>query len=146
MKRVQSLIEDDEFFLTYGDGVADLDIAGLLRFHRRAGTMATVTVVSPQSKYGVVEVNGSDVVESFKEKPKLDGVINGGFFVLEPGVLDYIGGDHTWWEREPMQDLARDGQLAAYKHTGFWQCMDHLADKIKLEELWSSGKPPWKVW
>lgn len=142
VKRIQPLIEDDEFFLTYGDGVADIDLQDLLRFHRRTGQIATVTVVSPHSKYGVVEVNGSDIVESFKEKPKLDGLINGGFFVFRREFFDYLT-DDVVLEQEPLMTLAARGELAAYHHRGFWHCMDTHKDMEELNALCAHQRPPW---
>ncbi len=136
----------ETFFLTYGDGVADIDIAQLLRFHREQGRQATVTAVQPGGRYGAMEIKSGSVT-SFREKPAGDGaLVNGGFFVLEPSVLDLITSDDCVWEREPLERLAAAGQLAAYLHTGFWQPMDTLREKNLLEELWNSGKAPWKIW
>jgi glucose-1-phosphate cytidylyltransferase len=136
----------DTFFLTYGDGVADVDIGRLLRFHREQGRRATVTAVQPGGRYGVMEIK-SGGVSSFREKPAGDGAfINGGFFVLEPSVLELITSDDSVWEREPLESLAAAEQLSAYQHMGFWQPMDTLREKNLLEELWASGKAPWKVW
>jgi len=138
---------DDTFMLTYGDGVADVDIAALLETHRASGKLATVTAVQPSGRFGAMEIAEDLSVEAFQEKPVGDGGwINGGFFVLEPKALDYIAGDSTLWEKEPLEGLARDGQLKAYRHTGFWQPMDTLRDKTHLESLWQSGKAPWKTW
>ncbi len=146
IKRLEPYIGDETFMLTWGDGVSDIDIHDLLAFHRSHGRLATVTAVRPMARYGHLELNDSCVTE-FSEKPQTgEGWINGGFFVLEPGVFDYIKGDSTMWEREPLEQLARDGQLMAYTHTGFWQCMDTLREKYILEELWKSGSAPWKVW
>ncbi len=146
VKRLASYLRDGTFMLTWGDGVSDVDLNRLLAFHRAHGRLATVTVVRPPARFGHVEIEGDEVVE-FSEKPQAgEGWINGAFFVLEPGVLDYIEGDETSWEREPMERLARDGQLMAYKHTSFWQCMDNLREKRILEELWASGRAPWKTW
>jgi glucose-1-phosphate cytidylyltransferase len=132
--------------LTYGDGVADIDISKLVEFHRSHGKLATVTAVRPPSRFGGMALDGSSVTD-FIEKPQIgEGWINGGFFVLEPAVLDYIRGDETLFEREPLEKLARDGQLAAYKHDRFWQCMDTLRDVTLLNELWDSGRPPWRLW
>jgi len=137
---------DETFMLTYGDGVADVDISALLEFHRSRDVLATVTAVQPSGRFGAMDISGGDV-RSFQEKPAGDGGwINGGFFVLEPGVIDYIEGDGTFFEREPLENLAADGQLGAYQHTGFWQPMDTMRDKANLEELWRSGSAPWKVW
>jgi glucose-1-phosphate cytidylyltransferase len=132
--------------LTYGDGVANVDLPRLSEFHRAHGKLATVTAVRPPSRFGSFALEGSRIRE-FIEKPQTgEGWINGGFFVLEPGVFDYIAGDETLWEREPMERLAADGQLMAYQHAGFWQPMDTLREKRILEELWESGSAPWKVW
>jgi len=146
IKRLASHIGNEPFMLTWGDGVSDVDIRDLLAFHRSHGRLATVTAVRPVARYGHLELSGNCVTE-FSEKPQTgEGWINGGFFVLEPGVFDYISGDGTQWEREPLERLAKEGQLMAYKHEGFWQCMDTLREKYILEELWKSGKAPWKVW
>ena len=146
LKRVESYIRDSRFCFTYGDGVSDIDIGCLISFHAKSGRLATVTAVQPPGRYGALQIDG-DAVHSFQEKPAGDGAwINGGFFVLEPGVLDYIKGDHTVWEAEPLQRLAMNGQLVAYPHHGFWQAMDTLREKNQLEQLWSSGKAPWKTW
>jgi glucose-1-phosphate cytidylyltransferase len=137
---------DDTFCFTYGDGLSDVNISELLAFHRQQGTYATVTAVQPPGRFGVLDFE-ADKIASFSEKPPGDGSwINGGFFVLEPQVFDYLSGDETVWEREPLEKLARDGQLAAFKHTGFWQPMDTLRDKMQLESLWASGQAPWRVW
>ena len=134
------------FFLTYGDGVGDVDIAASLAFHRAQGRKATVTAVQPPGRYGALEIEGGQV-RSFKEKPAGDGAfINGGFFVLEPSVLDLIDGDDCVWERGPLESLAASGQLSAFPHRGFWQPMDTLREKNLLEELWASGRAPWKTW
>jgi glucose-1-phosphate cytidylyltransferase len=148
IKRVQSYIGNEPFMLTYGDGVSDVAIPALLDFHRKSGRLATLTSVQPSGKFGALEIGSRDAIMSFKEKPRGDGAwINGGFFVCEPKVLDYIHeGDATVWEREPLEALAKDGQLGAYKHAGFWQPMDMLRDKNELEKLWASGKAPWKSW
>jgi glucose-1-phosphate cytidylyltransferase len=146
IKRLASYIGHTTFMLTWGDGIANVDLAKLLAFHRAHGKMATVTAVRPPARFGRLEIQWDQVVE-FSEKPQLgEGWINGAFFVLEPGVFDYIAGDDTQWEREPLERLARDGQLMAYCHQGFWQCMDTLRDKKLLNELWERGNPPWKVW
>jgi glucose-1-phosphate cytidylyltransferase len=147
IKRIQSYVGNETFMLTYGDGVADVNIKKLVEFHKSHGKYATVTAVQPPGRFGGLIFNGGDQVLAFKEKPKGDGAwINGGFFVLEPKVFDYIKGDDTPWETEPLETLAKEGQLMAYKHTGFWQCMDTLRDKNYLEKLWNSGKAPWRVW
>ncbi|MFN2498989.1 MAG: glucose-1-phosphate cytidylyltransferase [Pyrinomonadaceae bacterium] len=145
LKLVRSYLDDENFCFTYGDGLADLDIAALLDFHNQHGGLATVTSVQPPGRFGALVVDGNKVV-SFEEKPQSGGWINGGFFVLNPKVIDYIEGDDTLWEREPMERLATDGQLSTYFHRGFFQPMDTLRDKNQLEELWDSGKAPWKVW
>ncbi|WP_310583242.1 glucose-1-phosphate cytidylyltransferase [Deinococcus sp.] len=147
LKRVREYLQDESFCLTYGDGVSDVDIRTTIDFHRAHGKLATMTVVQPPGRFGAVAVDDSGGVSAFQEKPSGDGAwINGGFFVLEPGVLDYIVGDQTTWEAEPLRNLARDGQLAAYQHPGFWQPMDTLRDKHHLEELWRSQNAPWKIW
>ncbi len=147
LKRVRSFIGDEEFCFTYGDGVSNIDINELLAYHRKQNLLATVTAVLPPSRYGILSINENDHVESFEEKPEGDGGwINGGFFVLSPKVIDYIDNDFVMWEHDPMRNLVRDGQLAAFQHRGFWQPMDTLRDKIKLEEMWDNGRAPWKVW
>jgi glucose-1-phosphate cytidylyltransferase len=145
LARVAPLLRDGTFMLTYGDGVADIDLKELLDFHRSHGKLATVTAVRPPARFGELELDG-DRVRRFAEKPQTEeGWINGGFFVLEPGVLELIPGD-VHWEREPLERLAASGGLMAYKHESFWQCMDTLRDKRLLESLWCHGHPPWKVW
>jgi glucose-1-phosphate cytidylyltransferase len=147
VKRVAEHLGDETFLLTYGDGVADVDITALLACHRAHGRLATVTAVQPLGRFGALELDDDQRVTSFTEKPAGDGAwVNGGFFVLEPGALDYIAGDDTYFEHEPLERLARDGELRAYRHRGFWQPMDVLRDKNHLEELWQSGKAPWRVW
>jgi glucose-1-phosphate cytidylyltransferase len=146
LKRVRSYVEADDFCMTYGDGVSDIDIKELVRFHVRSGKLATITAVQPPGRFGTLDVQG-DMVRSFVEKPHGDGAwINGGFFVLSPKVLNYIEGDHTLWERNPLERLAADGELSAFTHRGFWQPMDTLRDKNLLEDLWHSSRAPWKVW
>ena len=146
LKRVRSYLGDDDFCFTYGDGVGDIDIGKLVAFHRAHGGLATLTGTQPPGRFGALVFEG-DRVSSFQEKPEGDGGwINGGFFVLSPRVIDYIDGDGTTWEREPIERLARDGQLHAYRHRGFWQPMDTLRDKNHLEQLWSGGSAPWKTW
>lgn len=146
IKRLASWIGGEPFMLTYGDGVADVDIDALVAFHRRQGRLATVTAVRPPARFGGLTLQG-DLVAHFEEKPQIgEGWINGGFFVLEPQVLDYIEGDSTLWEHGPLERLAAEGQLAAYRHEGFWQGMDTLRDMRLLESLWSEGRAPWKVW
>ena len=145
IKRVARFLDED-FCLTYGDGVSDVDIGKLIAFHRAQGTLATLTAVQPPGRFGALVMEGQNVT-SFQEKPQGDGAwINGGFFVLSPRVIDLIDGDATIWEREPMERLARSGQMSAHLHRGFWQPMDTLRDKSQLEALWNSGKAPWKVW
>jgi glucose-1-phosphate cytidylyltransferase len=147
LKRVKPFLEDSELFcMTYGDGVGSIDIEKSIEFHRAHGKLATVTAVQPAARFGALVMAG-DRVSSFEEKPPGDGnLINGGYFVLSPKVIDLIGGDATLWEREPMEILARDGNLMAFRHHGFWQPMDTLRDRQTLEELWRGEKPPWKVW
>ena len=145
-KRTMQFVGREPLMLTYGDGVANVDIHRLLAFHRKHGKLATVTAVRPPARFGGLAFDG-DLVTSFTEKPQIgEGWINGGFFVLEPGVADYIQDDSTVFEREPLERLAKDGQLAAYRHEGFWQCMDTLRDVHLLENLWKSGNPPWRTW
>jgi len=147
LRRVAPYIQDNTFCLTYGDGVSDVPITELLEFHKGHGKLATLTAVRFPGRYGTVRVEADGTVEQFEEKPRGgEGWINGGFFVLEPRVLEYIDDDSTHWEREPLEELTSQDQLVAYKHEGFWQCMDHMRDKIILEELWESGQAPWKVW
>ena len=146
IKRLAPYLGDSTFFLTWGDGVSDVNLHKLLEFHRSHGKLATVTAVRPPARFGRLDLEG-DNVATFSEKPQIgEGWINGAFFVLEPGVFDYIDGDLSQWEREPLEHLARDGQLMAYRHTSFWQCMDTLRDKHLLESLWDSGKAPWRIW
>jgi len=147
LKRLRSWLKPDEdFFFTYGDGVADVDLAALAQFHRSHEKFATVTTVRSPARFGRLSFEG-DVVTEFHEKSQLgEGWINGGFFVLNAKVIDYISSDETIWEREPIEQLAQDGQLMGYRHYGFWSCMDTLKEKNSLEELWQTGKAPWKVW
>jgi len=146
LKRVQQYLGDEDFCMTYGDGVANVDIGALLAFHRQEGALATVTGVQPPGRFGSLAIDKKRI-RSFQEKPQGDGGwVNGGFFVLSPRVIDYIGDDSTIWEREPMERLAREGQLAAFLHQGYWHPMDTLRDKTQLEELWASGNAPWKQW
>ncbi|MFQ5470896.1 MAG: glucose-1-phosphate cytidylyltransferase [Gammaproteobacteria bacterium] len=148
IKCVKDYIGDSTFCLTYGDGLCDVDIGGLIRFHHERGVLATLTAVQPPGRFGAFHLNDSDtMVSHFREKPVGDGAwVNGGFFVLEPQVINYIDGDTIVWEKEPMEKLAATNQLSAYRHFGFWQPMDTLRDKHVLEELWESGKAPWKTW
>ncbi len=146
LKRVAKYIDSESFCLTYGDGLADIDIGALVDFHKKHGKKATVTAIQPPGRYGALNLDGS-TVSSFQEKPAGDGAwINGGFFVLEPAVLDLIEGDDYSWESTPLMQLANEGALQAYQHKGFWQAMDTLRDKNQLEDLWADGDPPWKVW
>jgi glucose-1-phosphate cytidylyltransferase len=148
LKRVRPHVQDGTFCLTYGDGVSDLNIADLIEFHRAQSTLATLTAVQPTGRFGALGLpSGQNRITTFKEKGDGDGAwVNGGFFVLEPQVIDYIENDATVWEGEPLQRLAHEGQLSAFRHVGFWQAMDTLRDKDLLETLWSSGRAPWKVW
>ena len=146
VKRLAPWLGDETFMMTYGDGVADIAVSDLLAFHRKHGKLATVTAVRPPARFGGLVFDG-DLVAEYSEKPQIgEGWINGGFFVLEPEALDYVAGDDTVWEKVPLERLAADGQLVAYRHEGFWQCMDTLRDKRLLESLWQSGDVPWKVW
>ncbi len=146
LRRLQAHVADGTFMMTYGDGVADIDITRLLAFHRSHGRLATVTAVRPPARFGSLELDGNRVTH-FREKPLAgEGWINGGFFVLEPAAIDLIAGDLTLWEHEPMEQLARDDQLRAYLHDGYWQPVDTLREKRILESLWESGRAPWKVW
>ena len=147
LKRVRHLL-NETFCLTYGDGVGDIDVRASVAFHKSHGRLATLTAVQPTGRFGAFQLTeGSDTVLGFHEKPKGDGAwVNGGFFVLEPGVIDYIDGDATSWEREPMERLSAAGELNAWRHDGFWQSMDSLRDKHLLEELWAADDPPWKIW
>ncbi|MDH3628254.1 MAG: glucose-1-phosphate cytidylyltransferase [Acidobacteriota bacterium] len=146
IKRLAPWLGESTFMLTWGDGVSDVDLDKLLAFHRSHGKLATMTAVRPAARYGHLEFDGDKVVQ-FTEKPQTsEGWINGAFFVLEPQIFDYIDGDNVMWEHAPLERLAGDGQLMAYKHDGFWQCMDTLREKHILENLWNSGNPPWKSW
>jgi glucose-1-phosphate cytidylyltransferase len=147
LKRVREFIGDDSFCMTYGDGLADVNIRDLIAFHTRQKTLATLTAIQPAARFGALQIAETHKVTAFEEKPKGDGHwINGGFFVLEPKVLDYIEADSTIWERSPLERLAREGQLSAFKHDGFWHAVDTLRDKTYMEELCAGGQPPWKVW
>ena len=146
LKRVADYLQgEDAFCFTYGDGIADVDVAESIGFHRAHGKLATITAVQPPGRYGALELEGT-AVRAFTEKPAGDGLISGGFFVLSPRCLDRIAGDDTSWEAEPLTGLAADGELMAFAHTGFWQPMDTLREKTLLENLWDSGRAPWKVW
>jgi len=148
IKRVRDYIENETFCLTYGDGVSNVNIRELVAFHRGQATLATLTAVQMEGRFGAFKLDECDTkIASFREKPRGDGAwINGGFFVLEPQVIDLIAGDSTVWEQEPLTRLAHEGQLSAYRHPGFWHCLDTLRDKHVLEQAWQSGNPPWKVW
>jgi glucose-1-phosphate cytidylyltransferase len=146
LRRVRDYLGDEEFCFTYGDGVGNIDIKALIAFHRAQGRLATLTAAQPPGRFGALNIVGEHV-GAFQEKPQGDGGwINGGFFVVSPRVIDYIDGDATVWEREPMERIATDGQLSAFRHHGFWQPMDTLRDKNHLEELWARGNAPWKIW
>ena len=147
LRRVRDYLDPGESFcFTYGDGVSDVDITKLIAFHKASGKQATLTSVAPPGRYGALDIQSGEI-KRFTEKPRGDNArINGGFFVMEPSVIDRIEGDGTSFEREPLEGLARDGQLMAFEHDGFWQAMDTLRDKNHLEDLWSSGTPPWKLW
>jgi len=146
LKRVSKYLGEEDFCFTYGDGVADIDINKLIKFHKSQGTLATVSSVRPPGRFGSLDIKGT-IVRGFQEKPQGDGgMINGGFFILSPKVIDYIDDDQTTWEQEPLTQLADLGHLSAYRHDGFWQPMDTLRDKVLLEHLWVDGRAPWKVW
>lgn len=146
--RVREHLGDEAFCLTYGDGVADIDVGSLVEFHRRQQKLATVTAVQPEGRFGAILLHENQtLIDQFREKPRGDGAwVNGGFFVVEPAALDYVHADDTVWENEPMRELARDGQLVAYKHEGFWHSMDTIRDHVNLQTIWDSGDAPWKVW
>ncbi len=147
IKMVKDYIGDNTFMLTYGDGVCDVNINELVNFHKSHGKIATMTAIQPGGRFGGLDINDLDTIENFKEKSKEDGGwINGGFMVLEPDIINYIEGDETTFEREPLETVAKEGQLKAYKHYGFWQCMDTMRDKELLENLWAKKQAPWKVW
>jgi glucose-1-phosphate cytidylyltransferase len=143
--RVAERVEGERFCVTYADGVADVDLAALLRFHRDHGALATMTVVQPELQFGVAELDGDGRVSGFTEKPRFEGWVNGGFFCFEPGALEYVGADSVL-EREPLELLVRDGQLRAFRHQGFWDCMDTYKDAVLLNDLWAEGRAPWKLW
>jgi glucose-1-phosphate cytidylyltransferase len=146
LKRVQPYLGNEDFCFTYGDGLSDVDIGRLIAFHKERGTLATLTAVQPPGRFGALNMAQQTIV-GFEEKPQGDNSwINGGFFVLSPKALDYIDGDGTVWERGPMERLARESNMSAYLHRGFWQPMDTLRDKTHLESLWDSGKAPWRIW
>jgi glucose-1-phosphate cytidylyltransferase len=147
LKRLRGWLDPEETFMfTYGDGVADLDIKALLQFHQAHRKLATVTTVRPPARFGRITYQGDQVADFYEKSDGSEGWINGGFFVLHPRVIDYIDGDETIWERDPIERLARDGELIGFRHIGFWSCMDTLKEKNILEDLWNSGNPPWKIW
>ncbi len=147
VKRIRPYVGEEPFMLTYGDGVANVDIPALLTFHKKHGKIATITTVNVGQRFGIIDVGQNGVINAFREKNEADGsLINGGYMVMNPQVFDYIQGDDTVLEKEPLENLARDGQLMAYHHTGFWQCMDTQRDKKRLEDMWNAGKAPWKIW
>ncbi|WP_205509871.1 glucose-1-phosphate cytidylyltransferase [Longitalea arenae] len=149
LKRIQKYVGNEDFMLTYGDGVADVNLPELLKFHRSHGKIATVTAIQPEARFGGMEIGDQGVVSVFKEKPKGDGKwINGGFFVLRPEVFSYLkdDADNMMWEDDPMEQLSKDKQLMAYKHHGFWKCMDAMRDKLELESLWQKNQAKWKIW
>jgi glucose-1-phosphate cytidylyltransferase len=146
IRRMKPYVNNETFMLTWGDGVSDIDLDDLLRFHRSHGKLVTMTAVRPPARFGHLVMDG-DVITDFNEKPQAgEGWINGAFFVVEPEAIEYVTGDPIHWEREPLEGLAKDGQLMAYKHHSFWQCMDTIREKQLLQSLWDSGNPPWKVW
>lgn len=146
LRRIKDYVGTDTFCMTYGDGLADVDIVELQAFHRAHGRHATVTAIQPPARFGALELD-RDMVQNFEEKPRGDGRwINGGFFVLEPAIFNYLTDDTTVWEQEPLKRLSKDGQLAAFRHSGFWEAMDTLRDKLHLEQLWETGQAPWKRW
>ena len=147
IKRIRSHVGNETFMLSYGDGVSNVNISELVKYHQEKGKLCTVTSVQPSGRFGAININDDNTVHSFMEKPKGDGAwINGGFFVCEPDVFDYIEGDSTIWEREPMEKIAQDGQMVAFEHNGFWKPMDTLRDKHELEEDWTQNKAKWKTW
>ena len=147
VKRIREYVGDEPFMLTYGDGVSDIDLKALEEFHRAHGKIATISAVNVGQRFGVLDMDGTGQINSFREKNDNDGgVINGGFMIMNPEVFDYIEGDTTVLEREPLENLAKNGELMAFHHTGFWKCMDTQRDKMQLEDMWASGKAPWKTW
>lgn len=147
VKRIQGYVGNETFLLTYGDGVSDVNIGELIAFHKKHGKIASMTTVNMGQRFGVLEIDGNDTINAFREKDDTDGtMINAGFMVLEPKIFDYIDGDSTVFEKEPLERAASEGQLKAFRHKGFWKCMDTQRDKIQLEDLWASGKAPWKKW
>ena len=147
IKRIKKYLGDEPFLLTYGDGVSNVDIASLVEFHKAHGKLATMTVVNAGQRFGIIKMGKENQVSSFREKKDIDGhPINGGFMILDPKVIDYIEGDSTVFEKAPLENLSKDGELMAFKHDGFWQCMDTLRDKEMLEKMWMNGEAPWKRW
>lgn len=147
IKRIEPYIDEEDFMLTYGDGVADVDLKALLDCHKTHKTIGTLTAIQPESRFGILDLDEQGSVQAFREKNKVDvGWINGGFMVMNRKIFQYIEGDATVFEKEPLEQLAAEGQLQSYKHPGFWQCMDTLRDKRRLESLWEEGRAPWKVW
>lgn len=147
IKRAKDFIGNEPFMLTYGDGVSDVNVAELVKFHKSQGKLVTMTSIQPEGRFGALEITADKQITKFLEKPKGDGAwINGGFFVCQPQVLDYITQDSTIFEREPLETLATEGQLVTYQHDGFWKCMDTLRDKVQLNEMWDAGTPPWRIW
>ena len=147
IKRIEKYVDGEPFMLTYGDGVADINLKKLAAFHKKHGKMVTVTAIQPSGKFGALELGGQDKVTSFYEKPHGDGAwVNGGFFIMQPEIFSYIGGDDSIWERQPIERIAKENNLMAYKHSGFWKCMDTLKDRMDLEKYWNEGNPPWKLW
>jgi glucose-1-phosphate cytidylyltransferase len=146
IKRLAPYMGNETFMLTWGDGVSDINLHDLVKFHKSHGKLATLTAVRPPARFGHIALNGDQIVEFSEKVQTKEGWINGAFFVLEPEVFDYIDGDLTQWEKEPLENLAQDGQLMAYRHNSFWQCMDNLRDKRRLDELWQLENPPWKIW
>ena len=147
VKRIREYVGDEPFMLTYGDGVSDIDLKALEEFHRAHGKIATISAVNVGQRFGVLDMDGNGQINAFREKNDNDGgVINGGFMIMNPEVFDYIEGDTTVLEREPLENLAKNGELMAFHHTGFWKCMDTQRDKMQLEDMWASGKAPWKSW
>ena len=147
IKRIRDYIGDETFMLTYGDGVSNVDLDALVAFHKQHGKIATLTGVNIGQRFGVMDVDSDGHIREFREKNDDDGkIVNGGFMVLEPGVFDYIEGDDTVFEKAPLEQLAKDGQLMVYRHDGFWKCMDTQRDKMQLEQMWQEGNAPWKLW
>lgn len=147
VKRIQKYVGNESFMLTYGDGVSDINIGEIVEFHKKHGKIATLTAINVGQRFGVLDIDKDNIIKSFREKSETDGsMVNGGFMVFNSQIFDYIEGDNTIFEKEPLEALAQKGELVAYKHSGFWQCMDTQRDKINLEELWKTGNAPWKKW